>query len=264
MSVGYRLDYDIKIKGSRKDLQSIPALLKEQCNIHQDAAYMVKHILSSVEDCLTQEGNDLVWAVYTDDDDCTHGVNEIIFNTIATYLPQLEFAIFATWEDFECGGPDFFDTLYFPVGDKPNPLLEGYVGGCRRAQFPQADWIPAFWHDPDYVPPFAKAEGTLTPLGEWAPELYASLEQALQGESMKTCLQANGIVTPEAGFFQVMNHQFAFKWTGELAFNTLTESFDVAFGTYFQDCTAFFQTMLEQQLILHIGQIHPQTSPRVD
>lgn len=179
MSVDYSLEYDIRIKGCRADFQRIPEILKENTPFRRwipDAWYWMDRdeygrfkrtmdkFLGAVDQCLAQEGDDLVLTHYHWGEPSSHGIIEAILNCINGLLPQMGIAILGLCpgdkynvcemdeddDDYEDESSDIYGTFYSPVGVEQKILcLNGSCGFVcdDRSIFPEVDWIPAEWRE---------------------------------------------------------------------------------------------------------------------
>lgn len=167
MSVGYSVGYTIKIKGSRADIEQIPAILKENAPFRQwvqdrycwqDGGEYGKYLpekmdslVRDVKNCLEQDGAELVLDINSRDEDVTHGIMEAMLNCISGVLPMLGIAILAYGRCYEeyLRVARFYGSYYSPPNMEQKITLSGifYFGENDRTTFPHEDWIPEWWHE---------------------------------------------------------------------------------------------------------------------
>ena len=164
MSVAYNMAYDVVIKGSRKDIERLAELSVEeylqQMKAHTDKnnwyydekgfENVVREQFSSIKSALSSEADPVILELEYDDDDTSHGYFETFLSVMDKIMPELAIAVYAK-SIFEEDSVEIGNALYSPKGGHfsrefdDDFLNDLQFGDAIIDEFPNEDWIPAYW-----------------------------------------------------------------------------------------------------------------------
>lgn len=204
MSVLYQMNYSVIIKGTRAEFEQIPAVAQQvledykaavekarkEGNCFWDSTWnyesLAEELAEVAKAVLETGGEPLLMELESSDGDDTHGDFEDFLTALDENLPGLSIVTYAIWVDVEYGGPDTPSILYSPKGSSVLDVKDVSCFQSRMDTLPDEDWIPYGWRHPDETAPAAKAEGTVTLLGDWSEAEKTIVDKALMGGALET------------------------------------------------------------------------------
>lgn len=272
MSVGYQMEYSVIIKGTRAEFEQIPAVVQQVLEDYKAALEKAKkegrwfwdstwnyeklaeELAELAQDTLKAGGNPLLLELESSDGDDTHGDFEDFLTALDENLPGLSIVAYAIWVDVEYGESDTLSILYSPKGSSMLDVKDvpGFQG--RIDTLPDEDWIPYGWRHPDEAPPAAKAEGTVTLLGDWSEAEKAIVDKALMGGALETM----GYTSFQHADKAVARTEEGWKFFvgGAMDAGETAQNLHLALLPYIKkhkaSCAALCKAMREKKLAIHL------------
>lgn len=187
---------------------------------------------------------------------CDYPALKLCLDELDRAMPELNIAVYAIYVDLEYGEGSIGNILYSPAGSS-NLKLDEYYGLYRRIDsLPDEDWIPYGWRHPKEKPPAARAEGTITLLGDWGGAERTTVEHALLDPDFLAAMGAMPMPGEVPSGIWQTEEGYRFSLGGKQNFGDLVEGLSTALNPYFTAHSASYaalcRTMREKKLLLHL------------
>lgn len=286
MSVEYEMQYTAAIMGSREEFARIPEVMKkiavkligsyseqedEDVDLdddedyddealdeedEEDLSFRAGQLSSLARESLETDRERPFFVVSAAEARCDYPALKVCLDELDQAIPELNIALYAIYVDIEYGEGCIGNILYSPAGSS-NLRLDKFSGLDERMDpLPDEDWIPYGWRHPKEKPPAAKAEGTITLLGDWGEAERATVEQALLDPDFLAAMAATPMPGEECSGILQTEEGYRFLLGGKRDFGDLVQGLNTVLAPYFAAHRASYselcRTMREKKLLLHL------------
>lgn len=282
MSVEYKMQYTAAIMGSREEFARIPEVMEKivakmlgPCPEKEEGEYGEEYddeawaeedeeelkfragqLSSLAQESLETNRERPFFVVSATEARCDFPALSLCLDELDQAMPELNIALYAVYVDLEYGQGSIGNILYSPAGSSNLKLDEFYSLDGQMDPLPDEDWIPYGWRHPKEKPPAAKAEGTITLLGDWGEAERATVEQALLDPDFLVAMEAMPMPGEERSGIWQTEEGYEFLLVGKQDFGDLVQGLNMVLASYFAAHSASYstlcRTMREKKLLLHL------------